>query len=122
MRLRPTPFSAASGAVWSITKISLLQSENGLTLSSMRGLDYNDPKWESYLDQIDWEGDKDSILLNHTGAAYTLGAISSLGIPSTVQEDGANGLKVQGSDNDYDMSKSSSSLRTCHCRHGMSTF
>ena len=82
--------------------------KNGLTLSSMRGLDYNDPKWESYLDQIDWEGDKDSILLNHTGAAYTLGAISSLGIPSTVQEDGANGLKVQGSDNGYDMSKSSS--------------
>ncbi|WP_099467119.1 glycoside hydrolase family 3 N-terminal domain-containing protein [Konateibacter massiliensis] len=82
--------------------------ENGLTLSSMRGRDYADPLWEDYLDQIDWNADKDQIILNFAGAAYTLGQIESLGIKSTIQEDGANGLKVQGSDNGYDMSKSSS--------------
>ncbi len=83
-------------------------ADNGLTLASMRGLDYDDPLWDDFLDQIDWEGDSDGILLNFAGAAYMLGSISSLGIPATVQEDGANGLKVQGSDSGYDMSASSS--------------
>ncbi len=82
--------------------------DNGLTLASMRGLDYDDEQWDAFLDQIDWDADKDGILLNFSGAAYMLGAIDSLGIPQTVQEDGANGLKVQGSDSGYDMSKSSS--------------
>lgn len=82
--------------------------DNGLTLSSMRGLDYNDPAWDSFLNQIDWDADKEGIILDFTGAAYTLGQIQSLGIPSTIQEDGANGLKVQGNDSGYDMSKSSS--------------
>lgn len=84
------------------------KEKNGLTLASMRGLAYDDPKWEAFLNEIDWDTDKDGILLNHSGAAYTLGKIDSLGIPATVQEDGANGLKVQGNDNGYDMSKSSS--------------
>lgn len=82
--------------------------KNGLTLASMRGLAYNDQKWEAFLNQIDWKADKDGIIMNHSGAAYALGQIESLGIPGTVQEDGANGLKVQGNDNGYDMSKSSS--------------
>ncbi len=82
--------------------------DNGLTLASMRGLDYDDPLWDEFLDQIDWDADEEGILLDFSGAAYTLGAIDSLGIPQTVQEDGANGLKVQGSDSGYDMSKSSS--------------
>ena len=82
--------------------------KNNLTLANMRGLDYDDPMWEKYLNQIDWDGDKEEILLNFSGAAYTLGAVESLGIPKTVQEDGANGLKIQGTDNGYDMSKSSS--------------
>lgn len=60
------------------------------------------------LDQIDWDKDKEGILLSFSGAAYTLGQITSIGLPKTVQEDGANGLKVQGADNGYDMSKSSS--------------
>lgn len=82
--------------------------KNGLTLASMRGVDYDDPKWETYLNQLDWNADKDGIILNHAGAAYALGQIDSLGIPGTVQEDGANGLKIQGNDSGYDMSKSSS--------------
>lgn len=84
------------------------KADNGLTLSSMRGLEYADPLWEDYLDQIDWDADKDAIIMDFSGAAYALGGIKSLGIPPTVQEDGANGLKVQGLDSGYDMSKSSS--------------
>jgi len=83
--------------------------DNGLTLASMRGLAYDDPKWEAYLNQIDWEADKDEITAIFSGSAYTLSEIPSLGMPRTVEMDGANGLKVQGANTDgYDMTKSSS--------------
>ena len=85
------------------------KAKNGLTVSMMRGLDYNDPKWNDLLDQIDWNKDKNGILMSFTGAAYATGAIPSIGLPGTVEQDGANGLKVNGSgDGGYDMTKSSS--------------
>ena len=85
------------------------KAKNGLTVSMMRGLDYNDPKWDLLLDQIDWEGDKNGILMSFAGAAYATGAIESIGLPGTVEQDGANGLKVNGAgDGGYDMTKSSS--------------
>lgn len=84
-------------------------ADNGLVLSDLRGLSYDDEKWELLLDQIDWEGDKDGILQNFCGAAYMTGEISSIGLPESVEPDGANGLKVGGTgDGGYDMSKSSS--------------
>ncbi|MBR1814897.1 MAG: glycoside hydrolase family 3 C-terminal domain-containing protein [Lachnospiraceae bacterium] len=85
------------------------KQKNGLTVSMMRGLSYNDPKWDLLLDQIDWEKDKEGILLSFAGAAYATGAIPSIGLPGTVEQDGANGLKVNGQgDGGYDMTKSSS--------------
>lgn len=86
-------------------------AKNGLVLSQFRGLDYYDPKWDDLLDQIDWTGDQNGILLSFAGAAYATGAIDSIGLPPTVEMDGANGLKVGGMTEDgsgYDMSKSSS--------------
>lgn len=83
-------------------------ADNGLTLSDMRGLSFYDPKWELLLDQIDWEADKEGLLLSFAGAAYTTGAVDSIGLPITEEYDGANGLKVKGADNGYDMTKSSS--------------
>lgn len=83
-------------------------ADNGLKLSDMRGLSYYDTKWDLLLDQIDWEADKDGFLLSFAGAAYVTGAVESIGLPATEEYDGANGLKVKGSDNGYDMSKSSS--------------
>ena len=84
-------------------------AKNGLVVSNMRGLDYYDEKWDQLLDQIDWNADKNGILLSFTGAAYTTGAINSIGLPATVDQDGANGLKVNGAgDGGYDMTKSSS--------------
>ena len=83
--------------------------KNGLVLSDLRGLDYYDAKWDQLLDQIDWNGDKDGILMSFTGAAYATGAVDSIGLPATVEQDGANGLKVNGAgDGGYDMTKSSS--------------
>lgn len=82
-------------------------ADNGLVLSNLRGLAYDDPKWDELLDQIDWEKDKNGILMNFAGAAYATGAIDSIGLPATQEYDGANGLKVPISGG-YDMTQSSS--------------
>lgn len=84
-------------------------ADNGLTLSDLRGKDYDDEMWEQLLDQIDWDADKDNIIANFSGAAYGTYAIDSIGLPATVEPDGANGLKVSGlGAGGYDMTKSSS--------------
>ena len=86
-------------------------ADNGLTVSDMRGLDYDDEQWDLLLDQIDWDADADTIKQNFSGDAYVTAAIPSIGLPPTVDMDGANGLKVSGITSDgsgYDMSASSS--------------
>lgn len=86
-------------------------ADNGLVLSELRGLSYYDEKWEMLLDQIDWTADMEGILQNFCGDAYCTAAIASIGLPATVDEDGANGLKINGMTEDgsgYDMSQSSS--------------
>ena len=86
-------------------------ANNGLKVSDMRGLAYDDPKWDLLLDQIDWTADKGGIIQCFAGAAYATGAIESIGLPETVEMDGVNGLKVGALTNDgsgYDMSASSS--------------
>ncbi|HFI0641081.1 TPA: glycoside hydrolase family 3 C-terminal domain-containing protein [Streptococcus suis] len=85
-----------------------LKEKNGLKLSDLRGLPYDDPMWDQLLNQLDWDADKKGILMNFAGAAYATGQIESIGLPATEEYDGANGLKVKGGDNGYDMTKSSS--------------
>ena len=55
-------------------------ADNGLALSDMRGLSYDDPQWDAFLDQIDWDADKADIIQNFSGDAYTTAAIDSLGL------------------------------------------
>ena len=83
-------------------------AKNGLVASDLRGAAYDDPMWDALLDQIDWDADKASIVRNFSGDAYVTAAIDSIGLPATIDMDGANGLKVQGTDNGYDMTKSCS--------------
>ncbi len=86
-------------------------ADNDIVLSDLRGASYYDERWDLLLDQIDWNGDKDGIVQNFSGAAYLTAAIESIGLPATVDEDGANGLKVNGMTEDgsgYDMTASSS--------------
>ena len=84
-------------------------ADNGLVASDLRGLDYDDPMWDELLDQIDWDADRTNIIRNFSGDAYVTAAIDSIGLPATVDEDGANGIKVNGtSDNGYDMTASAS--------------
>ena len=85
--------------------------DNGLTLSDLRGASYDDPRWEQLLDQIDYTADRDNIKGNLSGAAYVTFAIESIGLPATVEADGANGLKVsdalESGTSGYVMSKTS---------------
>lgn len=84
-------------------------ADNGLVASDLRGAYYDDPRWDQLLDQIDWDADRDGIIQNFSGDAYVTAAIPSIGLPATVDMDGANGLKVNGmGDGGYDMTKSCS--------------
>lgn len=104
-------FGNVEGSLVYAEQAPVSNADNGLVLSQLRGLDYYDPKWDDLLDQINWDDDKDGILMSFTGAAYATGAIDSIGLPPTVEMDGANGLKVGGMTEDgsgYDMTQSSS--------------
>lgn len=104
-------FGNVEGSLVYTEQAPVSNAKNGPVLSNLRGLDYYDPQWDELLDQIDWESDREGILMSFTGAAYATGAIDSIGLPATVEMDGANGLKVGGMTDDasgYDMTKSSS--------------
>ena len=102
-------FGNVPGSLVYAEQMPTSKADNGLSVSMMRGLSYYDERWEKLLDQINWEKDKDGILMCFTGAAYATGAVSSIGLPGTVEQDGANGLKVNGAgDGGYDMTQSSS--------------
>lgn len=65
-------------------------ADNGLSLSSMRGLDYDDPLWDDLLDQLDFS---DSELYVALAASYDqTAAIVSVGKPATVDFDGPQGI------------------------------
>ncbi len=83
-------------------------ADNGLVVSDLRGRDYDDADWDLLLDELDWDADRDGIIQNFSGDAYMTSAIDSIGLPATIDMDGANGLKVNGADSGYDMTKSSS--------------
>ena len=63
-------------------------AENDIMLKDLKGLDYDDPLWEAYLDQFTVEEMK--ALINN-GAYKTL-AIERLGLPATVLMDGPAGI------------------------------
>lgn len=79
-------------------------AQNGLMLINLRGADYDAPRWEDLLDELDWEK-VDDMLAGLCGSAYCTPQIEEIGLPSTVAEDGVSGIKVQGTDNGYDMTK-----------------
>lgn len=64
---------------------------NGYVLSNLRGLSYNDPVWEDYLDQLTESdyADGNKVLIN---GAYNTGEIESLGKQATQDFDGPQGF------------------------------
>ena len=72
----------------SITDVPVFGADNGLSLIELRGLDYDDEKWEQLLDQLKVE-DYD-LLVNYSG--YGTPAIESVQKPHSLDADSATGL------------------------------
>ncbi|WP_456278752.1 glycoside hydrolase family 3 N-terminal domain-containing protein [Bacillus sp. AK128] len=63
-------------------------ADNGLKLEDLKGLDYDDPKWDEFLDQLT----VDQMIDYVTEGAYHTREIDELGIPKTVLMDGPAGF------------------------------
>ena len=68
-------------------------ASNGYVLSNMRGLSYNDPVWEDFLDQLTEEDYMNAGAYLVSGA-YNNAAIESLGKPRVEDHDGPQGFSV----------------------------
>lgn len=68
----------------------ITQGENqGIPLAAMMGLDYDDTKWETYLDQFTIE-ELAYLLSDHSG----IEAIESVGVPELIIGDGPDGIDL----------------------------
>ena len=76
----------------SLTDTPVYGEKNGLTLIEMRGLDFNDPKWDDLLDQLTEEDYYNTIGLS----GYGIEAIDSVNKPFTIDADTAAGLIYGG--------------------------
>ncbi len=65
---------------------------NGMALSSLRGLAYDDPMWEDLLAQIDFEKDQEQISSVITYGLYMTQKLDSIGLVETIDVDGPLGL------------------------------
>ena len=66
----------------------VMDADNGLSLYQLRGLDYNDAKWDQLLDQLSFE---DMVTLINVGGWQTA-EIKSVGKIATSDCDGPAGL------------------------------
>ncbi len=66
----------------------IVTANHGLKLDDMKGLPYDDPKWEQLLEQV--SVDEMSNLIQNGG--WTTAAVKSVGKPSYVEVDGPNGV------------------------------
>lgn len=71
---------------------------NNITLSDLRGLDYDDPRWDELLDNLDYESDDIDNAI--TWALYQTAKIESIGKVETCDNDGTAGLTATWGGND----------------------
>lgn len=76
----------------SFTDTPVYGAKNGLTLIQMRGLDYDDPKWDDLLDQLTKDDYYNTIGMSGYGIEY----IKSVNKPFTIDSDTAAGLFYGG--------------------------
>lgn len=77
------------------TEKPVSKADNGLTLSSLRGLSYYDETWNDLLDQIDYgaSAELNKLMLS---AAFKTYELTSVGKPETIDHDGPQGLSLTG--------------------------
>lgn len=63
-------------------------ADNGIRLADLKGLAYEDPKWEAFLDQFTA---KELIAMQANGGWHTVG-VERLGVPATTMLDGPSGI------------------------------
>lgn len=63
-------------------------ADNGIRLADLKGLSYEDPKWEQFLDQFTV---KELIAMQANGGWHTVG-VERLGVPGTTMLDGPSGI------------------------------
>ena len=71
---------------------------NGITVSSLRGLPYDDPMWDELLDNLDYEAEDVSELM--TRGLYMTAKVESIGLVETTDHDGTTGLTATWSGDD----------------------
>ena len=79
------------------------KQDNGLVLSDLRGLDFDDLTWDLFLDQIDYE--EDAFLQMLYAAGYQTAPVAALGKPASYDQDGDTGLNIMFKDTCAWMSK-----------------
>lgn len=68
---------------------------NGLSVSAMRGVDYNDPSWDLLLDQLIYN---EELYNAFNWATFEIKAVESIGLPNVVCHDGPQGWGMTGAD------------------------
>lgn len=69
-------------------------ADNELTLSQLRGLDYDDPQWDLLLDQLDYSSSQIDKTLGY--GAFNTGTIDAIGKGSTNESDGPQAIGKTG--------------------------
>jgi beta-glucosidase len=76
-------------------------ANNGIQLIDLRGISYDDPKWDELLDELDLSKSSD-IWTALLSGCYTVGEFSSIGKPATSESDGPQGISSMAGDaNDF---------------------
>ena len=70
------------------TEVPTMGADNGVTFKDLVGLEYNDPKWDEFLDQMEFE----EMLKLFNDGCYKTTDIERLKIPETKSCDGPTGL------------------------------
>ncbi len=84
------PFTGNDGLYTEGHHMPALKQQNGLVLADMRGRAYDDPLWETFLDQIDYS--EEALWNMLITASSQTAAVEALGKPRSLDRDGPQGL------------------------------
>lgn len=99
----PTEYGIPLAADAEATAYPTYGKDAGLALIDMMGVDYNDPQWDTFMDQLTWE---ETAKLVGNGQHITA-MVESVGKPETSDENGPNGFSQT-----YNASKEGLAYRT----------